>query len=378
MGDWVALNPDLSLKILTPNRRPQEQEHRLDWTSHVQHPRRQSAMALRGRLENAIRNHFTQNGYLETRTPLLVRSPGMETHIRPFKLESGAYLPTSPEFAMKKLLVGGLEKIFQLSQSFRFEPNSNTHHPEFTMLEFYRAFADDEGLRQDTENLFAALARELFGQASGEESLTYQNQKISLKRPWPRLKVRDLFIEHAQVDLVQQTTAQALREECVRLGLQSDPADTWDDLYFRIWLNLIEPKLPADQAVFVCRYPASQAALSVIDQDQDGSSWAKRFEVYAGGIELGNAFEELTDPEIQRDRFEKDMALRRTIYGDAFPPSPIDEDFLDALTEGMPPAAGIALGVDRMAMLFANEPEIRFLRWLDSVPEGQPKAVPIK
>jgi lysyl-tRNA synthetase class 2 len=148
--------------------------------------------------------------------------------------------------------------------------------------------------------------------------------------------------------------------------LSFSPEDTWDDLYFRIWLNLIEPRLPKDQAVFVTRYPASQAALAKTDQDVDGSWWAKRFEVYAGGIELGNAFEELTDPKEQRRRFLHDMDLREKIYGADFPKTPLDEEFLEALEEGLPPSGGIAMGVDRMIMLFADESDIDYTLWLKS------------
>ena len=142
--------------------------------------------------------------------------------------------------------------------------------------------------------------------------------------------------------------------------------DTWDDLYFRIWLNRIEPGLPADQAVFVFRYPPSQAALSVVDADPDGTPWARRFEAYAGGLELCNAFEELTDPVEQRRRFVADMAARASAYGPSFPANPLDEGFLHALEEGMPPSAGIALGVDRMVMLFADEPDLDYTLWLPS------------
>jgi lysyl-tRNA synthetase class 2 len=190
------------------------------------------------------------------------------------------------------------------------------------------------------------------------------------------LRVRDLFSEIG-IDLVKSDTTEKLHEECVRLKLSkkddllassasTGPTwPTWDDLYFKIWLNLIEPKLPADRAVFVTRYPASQAALAVIDQDPDGSRWARRFEVYAGGLELGNAFEELTDPIEQRARFTKDMELREKIYGPAFPKSPLDEGFLKALEEGLPPSGGIAVGVDRMVMLFADENEIDYTQWLN-------------
>jgi lysyl-tRNA synthetase class 2 len=263
---------------------------------------------------------------------------------------------------MKRLLVGGLEKIFQITPAFRAEPLSTTHHPEFTLLEWYRAYATDEDLRRDTENLVAFLATKLFG----EPKIRFQGKEISVRSPWPRLAVRDLFLEKAGVDLVKASSRDALGSECKRLGLKPNAEDTWDDLYFRIWLNEIEPQLPADQAVFVTRYPASQAALAVLDQDPDGTTWAKRFEVYAGGLELGNAFEELTNPDEQEKRFNKDMELRKETYGEDFPACPKEgvDDFLQALREGMPPSAGIAVGVDRLVMLLADEPEIDYTVWL--------------
>lgn len=272
------------------------------------------------------------------------------------------FLPTSPEFAMKRLLVGGLERIFQICPAFRDEPLSTTHHPEFTLLEWYRAYAGYEEIMLDTENLFAALATEFFG----HPVIPYQGREVSVAPPWPRLRVRDLFQEHAGVNLARCRDSEELVQECVRLGIPSKSQDSWDDLYFRIWLNRIEPKLPINQAVFVARYPASQAALSVLDRDLDGTSWAKRFEVYAGGLELGNAFEELTDSNEQRQRFLRDMDLREEIYGPEFPRNPLDEGFLHALSEGMPPSGGIAIGVDRMVMLFANEPDIEYTFWLPS------------
>jgi lysyl-tRNA synthetase class 2 len=338
------------------------------WIQRILDPRRLHAMAVRQKVYSAIRDFFNHQEFLETQTPLLVPSPGMETHIRPFSVQrpqhlgSGkTYLPTSPEFAMKRLLVGGLERIYQISQAFREEPRSITHHPEFTMLEWYRAYSGYEQIMVDTESLFESIAMKLFG----KPSLLFQGHEISVKRPWPRLKVRDLF-QQLDVDLVKCSSSDALAEQCLRLGLSANPQENWDDLYFKIWLNLIEPKLPPNQAVFVTRYPKSQAALSAIDHDADGSQWAKRFEVYAGGLELGNAFEELTDAAEQRKRFVHDMDLREQIYGADFERNAIDEEFLEALAEGMPPSGGIAIGVDRMVMLFANEADIDYTLWLRS------------
>jgi lysyl-tRNA synthetase class 2 len=339
------------------------------WSERTLEPRRLKALKIRQAVESGIRDFFSKQDFLETKTPLLVSSPGMEPHIRPFTVErpkhfgSGStYLPTSPEFAMKKLLVGGLERIFQICSAFREEPNSITHSPEFTILEWYRAYAGYEQIMEDTEKLFESIAIKLFG----KPALSYQGKELSVKTPWPRLKVRDLFMKHAEIDLVRSNSRDALASECKRLGLTFQENESWDDLYFKVWLNLIEPKISVDQAVFVTRYPKSQAALSVVDQDSDGSEWAKRFEVYIGGLELGNAFEELTDPQEQRVRFEKDMQFRHEVYGAEFPKNKIDEEFLGALAEGMPPSGGIAVGVDRMVMLFADESDIDYTLWLKS------------
>jgi lysyl-tRNA synthetase class 2 len=358
LGDLVEWTGQ-KLRVLTPNRSGGDGQA---WLKRVLDPRRQKGVRVRRQVEDAIRAFFRAQDFFETRTPLLVPCPGMEPHIRPFRAGPRGFLPTSPEFAMKRLLVGGLERIFQLSPAFRAEPESRTHHPEFTMLEWYRAYAGYEAIMADTEALIEHLARTLFG----EPIIPWQGQRIDVRAPWPRLRVRDLMQEHAGVDLVRAVDAAALARECARLGLITAPGDTWDDLFFRIWLNCVEPRLPADRAVLVTRYPKSQAALAVVDRDPDGSEWARRFEVFAGGLELGNAFEELTDPVEQRARFEKDMALRARTYGAEFPVNPLDEEFLAALAEGMPPAGGIAVGVDRLVMLCADESDIDYTLWLKS------------
>jgi lysyl-tRNA synthetase class 2 len=321
-------------------------------------------MAVRTKVEKRIRAFFESRGFLETRTPLLVPCPGMEPHIRPVSTSRGAYLPTSPEFAMKRLLVGGLEKIFQICPAFRDEPHSPHHSPEFTILEWYRAHAGYQEVMKDTEELVAELAHSI----RGRSTLLFQGREIDVTPPWPRLKVRDLFLEKG-VDLKKIRDASAMRAECIRLGI--DPGDgapkSWDDYSFLIWLNLIEPELPKNRAVFVTHYPPSQAALAVIEKDAEGNPWARRFEAYAGGLELCNAFEELTDPVEQRRRFEEDMDLREKIYGSSFPRTPLDEGFLGALQEGMPPSGGNALGVDRLVMLLADEPDLDYTLWLRSI-----------
>jgi elongation factor P--(R)-beta-lysine ligase len=365
LGDIIEVQNGRA-KILTGNTSGKSGTR---WSERTLDPRRLKALKIRQTVESTIREFFIRQDFLETKTPLLVASPGMEPHIRPFQVErpehfgSGmTYLPTSPEFAMKKLLVGGLERIFQICSAFREEPSSVTHSPEFTILEWYRAYAGYEQIMEDTENLFESIALKLFG----KHAFSFHGKEISVKTPWPRLKVRDLFLKYTEIDLVKSHHRDALALECKRLGLSTRDGESWDDLYFKIWLNLIEPKISESQAVFVTRYPKSQAALSVVDRDLDGSEWAKRFEVYIAGLELGNAFEELTDPLEQRKRFEKDMDLRQEVYGAGFPKNKIDEEFLGALKEGMPPSGGIAMGVDRMVMLFADEPDIDYTLWLRS------------
>jgi lysyl-tRNA synthetase class 2 len=361
IGDIVEYSNG-KVRVLTPMRKA---KFNLKWTERVLNPERLKAIAIREKVEEGIKDFFKEKGFLNVKTPTLVKSPGMETHIKPYQLQTGEFIPTSPEFAMKKLLVGGLEKIFQICPAFRYEPLSKQHHPEFTILEWYRAYSTYEEIMRDMEELVEFLAIKI----TGSSTIKYNGQEISLKAPWPRLKVRDLFIEHTGIDLVECYSSEKLAPELKRLGLSGSETENWDDMYFKVWLNYIENSLPKDRAVFVYRFPPSQSALSVIDTDEDASRWARRFEPYAGGLELGNAFEELTDPVEQRKRFVEDMKLREDIYGTSFPKNPIDEDFMDALEEGMPPSGGIAVGVDRLVMLLADQTDIDKSIWLQSYVE---------
>ena len=350
VGDIVEIDrATRACRVLTPWRGPRGGAS--TWARHVADHRRVHGASLRLAVEAGIRAFFDARDFLETRTPIRVPCPGLEPHIKPFELTARGFLHTSPEFAMKRLLVGGMERIFQIATVFRDEPRAPTHLAEFSMLEWYRAYEDEHAIMADTEQLVGELAARLAAPELG----------IDFTPPWPRLSVRELFRTHAGVDPVPGAD---LAAACARAGVATAPDDGWDDLYFRLWLERIEPKLPADRPVFVTRYPASQAALAVVDQDADGTPWARRFEVYAGGVELANAFYELTDPDVQRRRFEDDLALRARVHGGTFPNVPIDEGFLGALAEGLPPSAGIALGVDRLVMLLAGEKDIAYTTWL--------------
>jgi lysyl-tRNA synthetase class 2 len=355
-GDVVEIDTDTrACRVLTPWRGPPG--GLATWARAIGDPRRLRGTRVRREVECGIRAFFDRRQFTETRTPIRVPCPGLEPHIKPFELTAGGFLHTSPELAMKRLLVGGLERIYQLATVFRDEPSAPTHLAEFTMLEWYRAYADEHAIMADTEQLVAKLATALHGSTR----VPHAGGTIDLTPPWPRRTVRELFAEHVGVDLREDTD---LRAACARAGVACAADDGWDDLYFRLWMERVEPRLPADRPVFVTRYPASQAALAVVDSDADGTRWARRFEVYVGGLELANAFYELTDPVLQRRRFEDDLALRARVHGDTYPVVPLDEGFLGALAEGMPPSAGIALGVDRLVMLLADERDIAFTTWL--------------
>lgn len=321
------------------------------------------AWRKRFKLEKAIRQYFWSLDYEEVRTPLLVQSPGMEPHLRPIQVLSSRtqltpaiFLPTSPEFGMKKLLAMGMPRIFQICSSFRDEPNSPEHRPEFTMLEFYEAQISLEDFQSRVEGLFVFLAHELLGRNQGK----FRGKTIDWSPPWPRFRIVDLFLEHLKIDLRTHQTSALLATRAREFGIGADDHESWDDLYFKLWLNLIEPKLPANRPCLVTHYPTSQSSLCNRVKDEKGFEWANRFEVYVGQCELGNAFDELRDPAVQRRNFEHDQRIRREAYGKTWPESPIDEELLEAIAK-MKPTCGIALGVERIAMTILGVDSIEVL-----------------
>ncbi|MBC7395912.1 MAG: EF-P lysine aminoacylase GenX [Bdellovibrionales bacterium] len=309
------------------------------------------------KLEQKVREFFWHEGFLETRTPLLVCSPGMEPHLKPIELKTtsgtSVFLPTSPEFAMKKLLAKGLNKIFQIAPCFRDEPHSPDHSPEFTLLEFYESNITMDALQARVENLFQMLAIEFKGSAL----VNFRGNSINLAGKWPSLQVNELFRTHANVDLRTHLSPESLAAVCKSHGLMAEASESWDDLYFKLWLNLIEPKMPKNRPVFVTHYPLSQSSLCNPVLDNSGFAWANRFELYVGNFELANAFDELRDAKIQRKNFEHDQKIRFDVYGDAYPTSPVDEELLRAI-EKMQPTCGIAIGLDRLAMLILEAENI--------------------
>jgi lysyl-tRNA synthetase class 2 len=296
-----------------------------------------------------VRHFLDARGYVEIEAPLLVVSPGLEPHLDAFEVPTGGprrYLHTSPEYALKRLLGDGFERLYSLGPCFRDEPAADTHSPEFTMLEYYAVGLDLEGLMTETEALVAAAA-----EATNPGG-------FEVPRPFERLTVRDAFVRHANgVDPWQFTTAEALSSAARARGLRvSVEGDRWDDVFFQIFLNHVEPALGRERPVFLHRWPASQAALSRLDPADP--TVALRFELYAGGFELGNAFDELIDPAEQRRRFQADQACRR-LDGRQVPP--IDDALIEALGR-MRPTAGIALGFDRLVMWLTGATRIDDVR----------------
>ncbi len=270
--------------------------------------RRRPFLEARGRIQAALRGWFAAQGFVEVETPALQVSPGMEPHLQAFatELKDGAsgsttrYLHTSPEFAMKKLLAGGVPKLFQFAHTFRNAERSATHHPQFTMLEWYRAGEDYKRLMEDC----AALLR-VACEAAGAEALRWNGHRIDPKIPPERISVADAFGFFADIDLLATTrgnpadpAVEMLAHQAARIGIAAHAGDRWEDVFFRIMFERIEPALAQRGAVLLDRYPISMAALS--RPCADDPLVAERFELYVGGLELANAFGELTDAAIQR------------------------------------------------------------------------------
>jgi len=318
-----------------------------------------------------IRRYFGDQGFVEVETPALQVSPGMEVHLKAFATEleepfgqarRKLYLHTSPEFAMKKLLAAGEPRLFQFARVFRNGERAPTHHPEFTMLEWYRAGADWTALIADCEGVLrAALAAVPLDLSHG--ALRWRRQAADPAGPFERLSIADAFQRHAGVDLFA-TAPDPLRPDAAvlaaaarRIGIATQPQDSWDDVFFKIFLERIEPKLGLGRPTILHSYPASMAALARLDPKDPRV--AERCELFVAGLELANGFGELTDPVEQRRRFEADMATKQSLYGERFP---IDEDFIAAVGT-MPQAAGMALGFDRLVMCATGAERIEDVMW---------------
>jgi elongation factor P--(R)-beta-lysine ligase len=329
------------------------------------HAARRPYLLARGRIAAALRAWFARRDFVEVETAALQVSPGNETHLHAFATElistggerQPLYLRTSPEFACKKLLTAGETRIFDFARVFRNRERGALHHPEFTLLEWYRANEPYQTLMDDCAALMAEAAR-----AAGTNEFSFRGRTIDPFAAPERVTVAEAFERHAHVDLLATVDdgkgdRSRLAAAAAKAGVTIAADDTWGDTFSRILAERVDPHLGIGRATLLYEYPLPLAALA---RCKPGSRQvAERFELYACGVELANAFGELTDVAEQRARFVAAMAEKQRIHGESYP---VDEDFLGALS-AMPEACGIALGFDRLAMLATAAQRIEQVMW---------------
>jgi len=335
------------------------------WTPHV-HADRRPFLLARNRIQAAFRRFFEERLFIEVDTATLQVSPGNEAHLHAFATEAvgmgGAatplYLHTSPEFACKKLLAAGETRIACFAHVYRNRERGPLHHPEFTMLEWYRSGETYKALMRDCAELLGLAAEK-----AGTRTLTYRGRTVDPFEEPERLSVAEAFRRYASIDLLASidrsggTDRERLAASLEEAGLRVAADDTWADLFSRVIVEKVEPHLGLERATILDEYPVAEAALA--RPASDDQRVAERFELYACGVELANAFGELTDPAEQRRRFQAEMAEKMRVYGESYP---LDEDFLAALAL-MPQASGIALGFDRLVMLATGASRIDQVLW---------------
>ena len=333
------------------------------WARHV-HAHRRPALLARGRIVTALRAWFAARDFIEVETGALQVSPGNETHLHAFATTLAApdgtssrlYLRTSPEFACKKLLAAGERRIVEFAKVFRNRERGALHHPEFTLIEWYRAGEPYGTLMADCAAILAVAA-----EAAGTKQLSFRGRSADAFAEPERLTVAEAFARFAGIDLLAtlpggEPDREGLARAAQAAGIRIAHDDRWGDVFSRVLVEKIEGNLGLGRATVLDQYPAVQAALARPASDR---RVAERFELYACGVELANGFGELTDAAEQRRRLEREMAEKERLYGERYP---IDEDFLAALA-AMPQACGIALGLDRLVMLATGAARIEQVLW---------------
>ncbi len=336
------------------------------WAPHRHHDRRPRLLA-RNKITRVTRDWFESQGFTEVETAALQVSPGNEAHLHAFATQaqttageaSTLYLHTSPEFACKKLLAAGETQIFSLAKVWRNRERGALHHPEFTMLEWYRAGAPYEQLMADCADLVRLAA-----QAAGAKQFCFRDHVCDPFADFEHVTLAEAFERHADIDLLATvdsdgtTDAGRLAAAARGSGTRVATDDTWADIFSRILVERVEPHLGMGRPTLLCEYPIPEAALA--RPKATDPRVAERFELYACGVELANAFGELTDPTEQRRRLLLEMDEKQRVYGDRYP---LDEDFLAALAL-MPEASGAALGFDRLVMLATGAAQIEDVLWV--------------
>jgi len=334
------------------------------WTPDI-HADRRPALLARGRIKSAMRAWFEAQGFIEVETSILQVSPGNEAHLHAFRTRQvgtdltarDLYLHTSPEFACKKLLAAGEEKIFTFTPVFRNRERGPLHAPEFTMLEWYRAGAPCSDVMDDC----AALLK-LASEVADNRFVSWRGVTSNPRAEAERLSVAEAFARYAGIDLMATTGSEgndrdALAAAAEAAGIAPHVEDDWADIFAKVLTALIEPKLGNGQATLLTRYPTSEAPLA--RPCADDPRFAERFELYCCGVELANGFGELTDAQAQRARLVAEMERKEARYGERYP---IDDDFIAALAQ-MPAASGCAMGFDRVVMLATGATRIDQVLW---------------
>ena len=333
------------------------------WFDKGRHEDRRGRLLVRNRIQTAYRKWFEGEGFLEVDVPALAVSPGNEAHLHGFSTTiihndgsgSPLYLHTSPEFACKKLLAAGEEKIFFLGHVFRNRERTRTHAPEFTMVEWYRVHAPYRQIIDDTLAMVRCAA-----DVAAKQTWQWNNKTCDMRAEAELLSVQDAFLRHAGVDLLSTLRIDGTpdRDALARISTVSFAEDeSWSDIFSRILVERVEPHLGGGKLTVLFEYPAVEAALARVCSHD--ARVAERFELYAAGVELANGFGELTDADEQRRRFEEEMVIKQRVYGERYP---IDEELLQALAM-MPEASGVALGFDRVVMLATGATSIDQVQW---------------
>ena len=351
-------SPNLPVNPLAPVASP--------WWTPAVHADRRPLLLARGRIEAKLRGYLADEDFLLVDPPGLQRSPGNETHLHAFATTAigndgvgeTLYLHTSPEFTMKKLLAAGEQRIASLGHVWRNRERSALHHPEFTMLEWYRVGESYDAVIAD-----CLVMLKLAAEAVGSKALHYRGRECDPFAEAERLSVIEAFARYAGIDLFAtmdaegNTNGEALAALMAAVGLEVPEDRSWSYLFSRVLVEKVEPRLGIGRVTVLDRYPAAEAALA--RRAGDDRRVSERFELYACGVELANGFGELTDAGEQRRRFAAEMAEKERIYGERYP---LDEEFLAAL-ELMPEASGVALGFDRVVMLASGAPRIDLVLW---------------
>ena len=329
-----------------------EARYRQRYLDLMVNPQARELFEKRSRIVRSLRRFFEERDFLEVETPMMQAIPGGAT-ARPFithhnTLDMDLYLRVAPELFLKRLVVGGFERVFELNRNFRNEGISVRHNPEFTMVEFYQAYATFEDLMELTEELFVGLAKEVCGGLQ----ITYGDHRIDLTPPWARLTIGEAIIAHGGASNEEIQSLEGLRQFAARKDLHIDLSAAYGNVLVEVFEEVAEAQLI--QPTFITGYPIEVSPLA--RKNETNPAMVDRFELYIGGRELANAFSELNDPADQRQRFLEQMEARKAGDDTA---NPIDEDYVRALEYGMPPAAGEGIGIDRLVMLLTNSPSIR-------------------